>query len=64
MVVQAGTHRRAALRIVEQRSRDVALRRFSDGSVVPEIATVPVLCTVTNILLRDVGTEVENGPAS
>jgi len=61
MVAQTGTH--AAL-AVDQGSCNSANTRLSDGSIVPEIAAVPVWRAVTNVLLCDVGTEVEDGPAS
>jgi hypothetical protein len=60
VVVHAGMH--SAI-VVEQRSRVVAIRSCSNGSIVPEIAGV-LLSSVTGVRLRDIGTEVENRPAS
>jgi hypothetical protein len=50
--------------IVDKRSRDVASTRHAHGSIVPKFAGVQCSITVTNVLLRDIGTESENRPTS
>lgn len=49
---------------VNQRSRNLASARLSEGSIVPELAAVHVWRTVADVLLRNVGTEIEDRPAS
>jgi hypothetical protein len=50
--------------IVDKRSRDVASARHAHRSIVPKFAGVQSSITVTNILLRDVGSESEDRPTS
>ena len=61
MVVQTST---LTALVIDQRSCNLASTRLGEGSVVPELAAVPVFLTVTDVLLRDVGTEVEDRPTS
>jgi hypothetical protein len=58
VVVHAGTL--IALN-VDQRSSDVASTRRSEGSIVPLWDGV---LNITAVLLRDIGTEIENRPTS
>lgn len=61
MVVQTGA---LAALFVDQRSCDLASTRLCEGSIVPELAAVPVWRPVADVLLRDVGTKIKDGPTS
>lgn len=61
MVIQASTLTAVG---IDERPRDLAITRFSEGSIVPELAAVPVWGAVSDVLLCNVGTEVEDRPAS
>ena len=61
MLVQTGT---LAALFVDQRSRDFTSTRLGEGSIVPELAAIPAFVTVTDVILRDVGTKIEDRPTS